>query len=78
MHLSDNFEIVVPMTGRPILMEAGADLSPYVGGTFTRLNKQVALNSGRVVQGTIFAERTLTASDELDIHDKLNAHLDAL
>jgi hypothetical protein len=68
----DDFVVIVPVNGAPILAIPGEDLSPYVAQPFTRLGKMVALKDGRTVSGSVFRGRETTAADEIRIIELLN------
>lgn len=68
---TDDFVVIVPPQGLPVLAKPGEDLSPYVGELF-RVNKTVVLRDGRSLSGSIFRGRETSASDELHIMDLLN------
>ena len=69
---SDDFVIIVPREGLPFIAEVGADLSPYVDGHHFRVNRTIALNNGRSIQGSVLRARDTDAADELHIHHLLN------
>jgi len=73
MLTSDDFVIIVPIKGLPRLAAAGEDLSPYIGTSFSRANKTVALKDGRAVQGSVFWAGARSAAAELQILELLNA-----
>jgi hypothetical protein len=72
MLTSDDFVITVPRQGLPFIAEPGGDLSQYVDGHHFRVNRTVALRSGRSLTGSVFRARELSASDEIHIQDLLN------
>ncbi|HRN51913.1 MAG TPA: hypothetical protein PK788_00290 [Gemmatimonadaceae bacterium] len=72
MTSDDDFALIVPRHGEPVIVEPGDDLSEYVGSQLSTRRRAVALKSGRSVTGTIYAIRELSGEDEIAIEVLVN------